>query len=130
MHPGGLEMWQEDCTTRGLYALGVMFAASDADARLEAAGNTECPNTTMLDSLSVLRGKRVSLTTEAYTYVSEPGFAVGENETVILSWAKKTNKWCEYEVDEKEIQGLPRWGYVIWDHCRLEDLGVLKLWYV
>ncbi|EPE36421.1 hypothetical protein GLAREA_05759 [Glarea lozoyensis ATCC 20868] len=130
MYPQGLDLWQEDCITRGLHMLSRMFSASNSEERREVAGNTDIPQMTMSRCLCILLAWKRAQTRNPEIDLTESEHAGEKNDTVILSWVKEARKRNGYYLDEQEIEGLRRWGYVIWDHRRLEDLGVLKRWYV
>jgi len=130
------ETWRENCLTRGLYALRIMFNASTAEDRLNAVGNTAFQVTTISAALQLLQEQG---TVEESSRETNPDLQTPltgdewEICTEAWSWAQETTHRQVSEargVKDPHVEGLRRWGYIIWDQSRLEDLGVLKLRYV
>jgi len=136
MYPLLQESWRENCLTRGLCALEIMFNASTAEARLDAMSNTDFPETTITTALRLLRDERTaeeSLRGLNPALQTEPAVDESQIWTEALPWAQENahgRRSRFIDIDDVYAEGLRRWGYIIWDQRRLEDLGVLKLRYV
>lgn len=136
MYPLLQESWRENCLTRGLYALKIMFNASTPEARLDALDNTDFPETTITTALRLLQDQGTAEeSNQEIIPALQSELTVDESETwtEAWSWACKTTPGLRSGsrgVDDPCAEGLRRWGYMIWDQRKLEDLGVLKLRYV
>ena len=125
------EEWLEGCLTRGLSTLRAMLTADTPEDRFDALGSTDRPRNTLSQALNTMP------TYQGRHRVEWPSMScrdiefhdnVEEHNGAWL-WATKSNRHPRSSTNyanDRVIEGSRRWGYVIWDHKRLEGLGVLN----
>lgn len=128
------EEWLETCLERDLGTLRVMLTADTSEARFDALGNTDyyhCQSgTTLAQLLGILRTHRKQEEKEDIGIrTPDAEFHDGvEKHNQGWLWARKSlarPRWFTGPPDDEVIEGLRRWGYVFWDHERLQRFGVL-----
>ncbi|KAL2219440.1 hypothetical protein M432DRAFT_353647 [Thermoascus aurantiacus ATCC 26904] len=125
------ESWLEGCLTRGLRRLKTMLTADTFEARLDAFGPIHLPDTTLTHVLW-------QLPPYDYRYRAsqdklqpfDPNAEYrddSEKPSSGWSWATEAIRLPEDSMkypSSKVLNGMRRWGYGIWDHWRLQSLGI------
>ena len=105
-----------------------MLTANTSEDRFETLGSDDTPRNTLSQALAIMpiypNGPRIGWPSwpnaDFYDNVEK------SNEAWIWTLKRQGHprRSTEY-AKEQNIEGLRRWGYVIWDHERLQSLGIL-----